>query len=742
MAKPLLELERITVDFLKEEGPVTALSELSLQVFPGETLCLVGESGSGKTLASKTAMRLVEYENGRISRGNIWLGEQDISTWSQERMRTVRGRRAAMIFQEPMSAFDPVFTVGQQLVEAILQHGEKTAKEAWRHAVHLLGRVGIPEPELRMKMYPGELSGGMLQRAMIAMALSCSPELLIADEPTTALDVTVQAQILHLLQELKEEYGMAILLVTHDLGVAAEMADRVAVMYAGRIVEEAPAAELFERPLHPYTRGLLASVARAGLPRGTRLPSIEGSIPSLTAPPAGCRFHPRCPQAVPQCTQSEPPLAGYEGGRRAACWLAEEPGNPESPGGGWQAEAESPAQRSGDDADRRGSRRLEPAAAFAGVRHHDAGTAGEPGTARVPQPAAGLPDAGHGTRVFAKEAAIRSLSAAAPAAGEPGGSPLLFEVRGLCKAYPFGGGLLRRPKGRILAVDGVSLTVRAGETFGLVGESGSGKSTLGRTLLRLEKPTEGQVLFEGRDLAKLSPADLREARRSMQVIFQDPYGSLNPRWTVGELVGEGLAVHGLASGTERSERVAELLAAVGLRPEWSGRYPHEFSGGQRQRIGIARAMALRPKFILADEAVSALDVSVQAQILNLLQELQQKEGLTYLFIGHGLQVVRHMSDRIGVMYLGRLVEVAPSGELFRRPAHPYTAALLASIPQGDPRRRGGLVPLTGEIPSPANPPSGCRFHPRCPAAKPLCREAEPPWHEIGPDHAAACHFPL
>ncbi|AFH63471.2 peptide ABC transporter ATP-binding protein [Paenibacillus mucilaginosus K02] len=334
------------------------------------------------------------------------------------------------------------------------------------------------------------------------------------------------------------------------------------------------------------------------------------------------------------------------------------------------------------------------------------------------------------------------MSAAAPAAGEPGGSPLLFEVRGLCKAYPFGGGLLRRPKGRILAVDGVSLTVRAGETFGLVGESGSGKSTLGRTLLRLEKPTEGQVLFEGRDLAKLSPADLREARRSMQVIFQDPYGSLNPRWTVGELVGEGLAVHGLASGTERSERVAELLAAVGLRPEWSGRYPHEFSGGQRQRIGIARAMALRPKFILADEAVSALDVSVQAQILNLLQELQQKEGLTYLFIGHGLQVVRHMSDRIGVMYLGRLVEVAPSGELFRRPAHPYTAALLASIPQGDPRRRGGLVPLTGEIPSPANPPSGCRFHPRCPAAKPLCREAEPPWHEIGPDHAAACHFPL
>ncbi|AEI43508.1 oligopeptide/dipeptide ABC transporter [Paenibacillus mucilaginosus KNP414] len=377
-----------------------------------------------------------------------------------------------------------------------------------------------------------------------------------------------------------------------------------------------------------------------------------------------------------------------------------------------------------------------PAAAFAEARHHGGRTAG------VPQPAAGLPDAGHGTRVFAKEATIRSLSAAAPAAGEPGGSPLLFEVRGLRKAYPFGGGLLRRPKGRILAVDGVSLTVRAGETFGLVGESGSGKSTLGRMLLRLEKPTEGQVLFEGRDLAKLSPAALREARRSMQVIFQDPYGSLNPRWTVGELVGEGLAVHGLASGTERSERVAELLAAVGLRPEWSGRYPHEFSGGQRQRIGIARAMALRPKFILADEAVSALDVSVQAQILNLLQELQQKEGLTYLFIGHGLQVVRHMSDRIGVMYLGRLVEVAPSGELFRRPAHPYTAALLASIPQGDPRRRGGLVPLTGEIPSPANPPSGCRFHPRCPAAKPLCREAEPPWHEIGPDHAAACHFPL
>ncbi|WFA22679.1 ABC transporter ATP-binding protein [Paenibacillus mucilaginosus] len=684
-------------------------------------------------------MRLVEYENGRISRGNIWLGEQDISTWSQERMRTVRGRRAAMIFQEPMSAFDPVFTVGQQLVEAILQHGEKTAKEAWRHAVHLLGRVGIPEPELRMKMYPGELSGGMLQRAMIAMALSCSPELLIADEPTTALDVTVQAQILHLLQELKEEYGMAILLVTHDLGVAAEMADRVAVMYAGRIVEEAPAAELFERPLHPYTRGLLASVARAGLPRGTRLPSIEGSIPSLTAPrPAAGSIH----AARRPCRSARRASRRWlvRKGRRAllAGGGAGEPGEPGRDGRRRRRAQPNAAVMTQTG----GSRRLEPAAAFAGVRHHDAGTAASraPHVSRSLRPDCRTPDTA--PAFSPRRAAIRSLSAAAPAAGEPGGSPLLFEVRGLCKAYPFGGGLLRRPKGRILAVDGVSLTVRAGETFGLVGESGSGKSTLGRTLLRLEKPTEGQVLFEGRDLAKLSPADLREARRSMQVIFQDPYGSLNPRWTVGELVGEGLAVHGLASGTERSERVAELLAAVGLRPEWSGRYPHEFSGGQRQRIGIARAMALRPKFILADEAVSALDVSVQAQILNLLQELQQKEGLTYLFIGHGLQVVRHMSDRIGVMYLGRLVEVAPSGELFRRPAHPYTAALLASIPQGDPRRRGGLVPLTGEIPSPANPPSGCRFHPRCPAAKPLCREAEPPWHEIGPDHAAACHFPL
>ncbi|MCZ8521714.1 MULTISPECIES: dipeptide ABC transporter ATP-binding protein [Paenibacillus] len=689
MTKPLLELERISVDFLTEEGPVTALSDLSLQVLPGETLCLVGESGSGKTLASKTVMRLVEFENGLISKGNIWFGEEDVSTWSQERMRSVRGKRAAMIFQEPMAAFDPVFTVGQQLVEAIVQHGDTSAQEAWQHGVHLLGRVGIPEPELRMKQYPGELSGGMLQRAMIAMALSCGPELLIADEPTTALDVTVQAQILLLLQELKEEFGMSILLVTHDLGIAAEMADRVAVMYAGRIVEEARTEELFEQPLHPYTKGLLASVASGDSPRGSRLPSIEGSIPALTDLPEGCRFHPRCPHAVNQCLQSDPPLAVYDGGRRTACWRTEE------------LEVE---------------RLVEQALAEAG-----------------PAPARLQPAGGEVQVLPGREDAPEDRAAT---------RPLLFEVKELRKAYPLGGGLLRRPKGRILAVDGVSFTIRAGETFGLVGESGSGKSTLGRTLLRLEKPTEGQVLFEGRDLAKLSPASLREARRGMQVIFQDPYGSLNPRWTVGELVGEGLAVHGTAAGSERKERVAELLSAVGLRPEWSSRYPHEFSGGQRQRIGIARAMALQPKFILADEAVSALDVSVQAQILNLLQELQQREGLTYLFIGHGLQAVRHMSDRIGVMYLGRLAEVAPSGELFRRPAHPYTAALLASIPHGDPKRRGQMVPLAGEIPSPASPPSGCRFHPRCPAARPICREAEPPWQEIGPDHAAACHFPL
>ncbi|WP_217556812.1 ABC transporter ATP-binding protein [Paenibacillus sp. GbtcB18] len=693
MAKPVLEIERLKVEFTKDNESLTALSEVSLHIRPGETLCLVGESGSGKTILSKAILRLVEYEGGRITHGTIRLGQEDVTRRPQKGMGAIRGRKAAMVFQEPMAAFDPLFPVGKQIAEAYLRHNRSSYKEALKHAARLLGKVGIPEPDLRMKQYPGELSGGMLQRAMIAMALSCGPDLLIADEPTTALDVTIQSQILNLLKEIQKEYGMSILFVTHDLGVAAEIADRVAVLYAGGIVEVGGADTLFRAPLHPYTKGLIGSVAGLETPRGSRLPSIEGSIPPLAEPPSGCRFHPRCPHAVQRCAQSAPPLEKIAG-REAACWLAGE-------------------LRQKEDA-----RAVEDS----------------PGIVRE--------------RAESETAVIRSAAAvSAPreenAAGEVSGAGVpLFSVHGLRKTYRLGGGFLRRPKGLIYAVDDVTFTIREGETFGLVGESGSGKSTLGRTLLHLEPPTEGEVLFAGKELSAMSPLELRKARKQMQVIFQDPYGSLNPRWTVGQCIGEPLAVHGTHRGKERDDKVEELLASVGLPASAGNRYPHEFSGGQRQRIGIARAMALQPRFILADEAVSALDVSVQAQILNLLQELRERENLTYLFIGHGLQAVRHMSDRIGVMYLGKLVETAPSDELFRHPAHPYTAALLASVPRRDRFGSRESIRLAGEIPSPANPPSGCRFHTRCPAATALCREVQPEWIEVGPAHAAACHYPL
>ncbi|SEG46307.1 ABC transporter ATP-binding protein [Paenibacillus sp. UNC499MF] len=697
MAKPVLEIERLRVEFTKENESLTALSEVSLHIRPGETLCLVGESGSGKTILSKAILRLVEFEGGLITQGTIRLGQEDVTRRPQKQMGAIRGKKAAMVFQEPMAAFDPLFPVGKQIAEAYLRHNRTSYKKAREHAVRLLGKVGIPEPGLRMKQYPGELSGGMLQRAMIAMALSCGPDLLIADEPTTALDVTVQSQILDLLKEIQKEYGMSMLFVTHDLGVAAEIADRVAVLYAGGIVEIGEAETLFRSPLHPYTKGLIGSVAGMETPRGTRLPSIEGSIPSLAELPSGCRFHPRCPHAVQRCAQSAPPLEEIAG-REAACWLAGELRQKEAAQAPGQAAAEGP------------------------------------------------PDVFR-ERAESPRAVVRTVAVPAPreanAAGEVSRDRApLFSVHGLRKTYRLGGGFLRPSKGTIYAVDDVTFTIREGETFGLVGESGSGKSTLGRTLLHLEPPTEGEVLFAGRELSAMSPLELRKARKQMQVIFQDPYGSLNPRWTVGQSIGEPLAVHGTHRGKERADKVAELLASVGLPPSAGKRYPHEFSGGQRQRIGIARAMALRPRFILADEAVSALDVSVQAQILNLLQELRQKENLTYLFIGHGLQAVRHMSDRIGVMYLGKLVETAPSDELFRHPAHPYTAALLASVPgRGRTVSRESIRPAV-EIPSPANPPSGCRFHTRCPAATALCREVPPEWIEVGPGHAAACHYPL
>ncbi|MGG4494872.1 dipeptide ABC transporter ATP-binding protein [Brevibacillus reuszeri] len=676
MSQLLLEIKGLTIEFPTSEGSVTPVTDVSFHMNRGETVCLVGESGSGKTITSKAIMRLIDFERGRIAAGTVKLDGEDLTVFPQSVLQSIRGKRVAMVFQEPMAAFDPVFTIGTQIVETIWRHEKRSAKEARNRAIDLLARVGLPEPQLRFQQYPNELSGGMLQRAMIAMALACGPELLIADEPTTALDVTIQAQILSLLRDLQAEFGMSILLITHDLGIAAKMADRMIVMYAGKIVEQAPTNKLFSNPQHPYTAGLLRSITTMDSDRSAVLYTIDGTPPNAADFPSGCRFHPRCPLATEQCKAAAPPLVGTAD-HETACW------------------------------------------------HSDL-------------------LAGEDTLEQLATTSVEVIAEAERSAVEHRSdrqSKLLFEVNGLTKHYPVKGSF-GQTKAVIHAVDNVSFAIREGETFGLVGESGSGKSTLGRVLIQLEKATAGSVFFRGEELGSMGASRRREIQRDMQMIFQDPYGSVNPRWTVEDTVAEPLDVHNSLSRGDRRARVEKLLEMVGLNPSWADRYPHEFSGGQRQRIGIARAIALEPRFVLADEAVSALDVSVQAQIVNLMQELQNKLGLTYVFIAHGLNIVRHVSTRIGVMYLGNVVEIAPAEELFQHPAHPYTALLISSIPWPDPTQRREFSAIKGEIPSPAAPPPGCRFHTRCPAATARCKEIAPELLPIGNGRMVACHYPI
>ena len=668
---PLLRVERLAINFGGVKTPMGAVDNASFDVGRAETVCLVGESGCGKTITALSLLRLEGYRHARIAAGEIAFDGQGLIGMSRPQLDALRGQRIAMIFQEPMTAFDPVFSIGDQIVETILRHERVSRAEAWQRGTRLLERVRIPDAALRMKQIPQELSGGMRQRAMIAMALACKPDLLIADEPTTALDVTIQAQILALLKELQREEGMAILLITHDLGVAAEMADRVVVMYAGRIAEQAPVQELFARPGHPYTRGLLrSSVLPESAERGARLAAIPGSMPRLDEMPSGCRFHPRCSLASERCRVESPALVS-DGAREVACWHAFEP---------------EPIER-----------------------------------VRLPVVSSSPP------------------SGVVPVAPSVPQAPLV-EAVGLSKFFETRRGLFGSSRS-VRALDDFSLAIQPGETFGLVGESGCGKSTLGRLLLQLDNPSAGEVRFDGRDVFRLRGAERKRTRREMQMIFQDPHGSIDPRWTVEDVIAEPLIAHDGMSKKQLSPQIDELLALVGLQASYRKRYAHEFSGGQRQRIGIARAIALRPKFILADEAVSALDLSVQAQIINLFMDLRERLGLTCLFIGHGLHLVRHLSDRVGVMYLGRLVELGPAQEVFRRPAHHYSQALLASMPIPDPSRRRELTPPLGELPSPTSPPSGCHFHPRCPAATDRCRSEIPKLRELEPGRAVACHFP-
>jgi peptide/nickel transport system ATP-binding protein len=662
----LLSVQELSVTFQTSKGILPVLDRVGFEVQAGETVCIVGESGSGKSVTAKSIMQLIGYEKGSVAGGSVAFDGQDLASLSARAIRELRGKRIAMIFQEPMSAFDPTYTIGSQFIETITLHDAVSKREAYERSVGLLEKVGISEAALRMRQYPFELSGGMLQRAMIALALSCKPDLLIADEPTTALDVTTQAQILQLLKDLQAELHMAIILITHDLGVAATLADKIFVMYTSRIMEKADVREIFDNPRHPYTRGLLRSIAAPNLDKTQRLYSINGSIPSLWELPEGCYFHPRCPHATAQCHTQAPPLVDVSREHQVACWRVEELASPV------RIVSASPSQNTADCG---------------------------------------------------------------------GAQELLFQIENLSKHYTSSKGLARRKKMVVRAVDDVSFAIHKGEVFGLVGESGSGKSTLGRVLLQLERATSGKVFFEGVDLSEVSGKALREMRRDAQVVFQDPYGSMNPRWRISRIIGEPLDAHEQLSAKQKRERIGELLESVGLDRRLRDQYPHQFSGGQRQRIAIARAIAVRPKFILADEAVSALDVSVQAQIVNLLKELQEKLGLTYLFIAHGLDLVRYLADRLGVMYLGELVEVASSSELFARPAHPYTQALMASAPSTDPARKKDRHVIAGEIPSPANPPSGCRFHTRCAAATARCSEEKPTLVEVGKGHWLACHHP-
>jgi peptide/nickel transport system ATP-binding protein len=667
----LLDVQGLHVQFDTSRGVVHAVDGISYTVNRGEVVAIVGESGCGKSVSALALMGLLAKPAGRVTRGRVLFEGRNLLTLADDEMREIRGRDISMIFQEPMTSLNPVLAIGEQIEEPLLIHLGMTKAQARSRALDLLQLVGITDGERRLQQYPHQLSGGMRQRVMIAIGLACNPKLIIADEPTTALDVTIQAQILELMKDLSRRLNIALIIITHNLGVVARYADRVNVMYAAHIIEQGSADDVFLRPLHPYTIGLMRSVPRLDLPRGVRLETIEGLPPDLRAPPPGCRFAPRCPYRRDACLR-DVTLRLLDQGHASACIRADEIA---------------------------------------------AGTL----ASRAPRG-----------------------ETAAFATTEGAEKPLLVveNLRKYFEVPAHGAGILSSKMVIVKAVDDVSFTIAPGETLGLVGESGCGKTTVGRAILKLETPTGGSIRFAGTDIAHRSAKEMYEFRRAIQVIFQDPYSSLNPRMTIGQIIGEPLRVYRLVKDRKSEhDRVAELLGQVGLFPYMAERYPHQLSGGQRQRAGIARALALEPTFIVCDEPVSALDVSIQGQIINLLEDLQDRLKLSYLFIAHDLAVVRHISDRVAVMYLGRIAEVADRDELYARPLHPYTKALLDAAPIPDPLIERSRAPraLKGEIPSPLTPPSGCVFHTRCPIADENCRREVPQVRQIGPRHMVACH---
>ncbi|WP_240630196.1 ABC transporter ATP-binding protein [Specibacter cremeus] len=678
----LLEVRDLTVTFPQPSGAVTAVRGVNYHVDKGEFLGIVGESGSGKSVSSLAVMGLLP-SSAQIT-GDILFEGTSLLGRSDAELSRLRGEGISIIFQDPLSALTPVYTVGAQISEALLLHDPKLSRQAAAaRAVELLRIVGIPHPERRAQAFPHEFSGGMRQRAMIAIAIANNPRLIIADEPTTALDVTIQAQILEVLQRAKDITGAAVVLITHDLGVVAGNADRIAVMYAGRIVETGTVDQVFHEPTMPYTIGLLRSMPNLATAGHTRLVPLEGRPPSLGNLAPGCPFAPRCPIAVDACRGTEPPLAalndpqGKDARHSAACLRMDEIA------GGQLQRAEL-----------------------------------------FPRP----------ERVAEAERADLTPET-------------VLSVDGLVRHFPLmKGAVFKRQVGTVKAVDGVSLAIRSGQTLGLVGESGCGKTTTIMEILELAKPQAGRITVDGRDVAGMSAKERRALRRDIQVVFQDPMASLDPRLPIQDIIAEPLTVHGVPAGARRA-KVAEVLDLVGLDPAMGARYPHEFSGGQRQRVGIARALVTDPKIIVLDEPVSALDVSIQAGVINLLEDLQERLGLSYLFVAHDLAVVRQIADTVAVMYLGRVVESGPAEAVFDDPRHPYTRALLSAVPVPDPSLERGRrrIILDGDLPSPTETTPGCNFRARCPLYKlldadqqALCRDQDPALRPVA-GTSAACH---
>lgn len=665
MSDSLLQVKNLKTWFGDGEMPYRAVDGIGFRIRRGETFALLGESGCGKSMTALSLLRLNPHPASRIVSGEVLLDGENLLPLSEEEMEAIRGRRISMIFQEPQSSLNPVLSVGQQIAEVLSWHFNMDSEAVYQRSIELLKSVGIPDPTQRIKEYPHQLSGGMKQRVMIAIALAGEPELLIADEPTTALDVTIQAQILDLLKDIQRKTGMAILLITHDLGVVAQMADHVAVMYAGQIVETASREQFFNDTRHPYTRKLFEALP-SDQKREQKLTVIKGSVPPLNLPFDCCRFADRCDFAWQHCHDVEPR------------WLVENDH---------------------------------------GVRCH-------------------LFDPEVDAEQIKSEIRISSsrLSEVVPA------DNALLDVNRLKVHFPIKKGILQRTVGHVKAVDDISLTLHPAETLALVGESGCGKTTVGKGILQLVPVTDGQVKYGGKQMTRMSEHELKEARSSMQIIFQDPFSSMNPRMTITQVIEEGMMGASVKDPAEKAHKVDELLERVGLRPDIKHRYPHEFSGGQRQRICIARALAAEPEVIICDEPTSALDVSVQAQILNLLRDIQHEFGLSYLFITHNIAVVDYLAHRVAVMYLGRIVEEGSRDEVLNSPKHPYTQALLAAVPRIDTAGERETIRLEGELPSPANPPQGCHFHQRCPHVMPQCREQYPDLTQLSRSHTVKCYL--